>query len=124
MFISRIWTVLALLIATGLVASTGAQAQRFDFNSFLQQWDSDHDGNLSLDEIKKAATARFETLDRRHTGTLTRGQLAGLVSYQQFQRANIDKRRRLDQNEFLGLIEKIFHAADRDNDGTLDKKEL
>jgi hypothetical protein len=50
--------------------------------------------------------------------------LAGLVSYQQFQKANTEKNRTLDQNEFLALVEQLFRAADKDNDGTLDKKEL
>jgi Ca2+-binding EF-hand superfamily protein len=30
----------------------------------------------------------------------------------------------LDQDEYLAFVEKSFKAADRDNDGTLDAKEL
>jgi EF hand len=30
----------------------------------------------------------------------------------------------LDKNEFLALVEKRFKAADPDNDGTIDAKEL
>jgi Ca2+-binding EF-hand superfamily protein len=115
---------IAVLVAAGLAVSTGAQAQPVNVDAFVQQWDADHDGTLSLEEVKKAAIAQFETLDRKHTGTLTRSQLAGLVSYQQFQKANTEKNRTLDQNEFLALVEKLCRAADKDNDGTLDKKEL
>src|SRR5438105_3448835 len=68
---------IAVLVAAGLAASTGARAQPINVNAFVQQWDADLDG------VKKAAVAQFETLDRKHTGALTRSQLAGLVSYQQ-----------------------------------------
>jgi hypothetical protein len=30
----------------------------------------DHDGTLSLDEVKKPASVRFDALDRDHDGTL------------------------------------------------------
>src|SRR6266849_5055365 len=92
---------LVVFIVIGAVPVAGqVQAQRPNIDAFLQQWDTDHDGTLSLDEIKEAAVARFEELDRNHKGTLTRSQLAGIVSYQQ------------------------FRQTDKDNDGTLDKKEL
>ena len=77
-----------------------------------------------LEEVRKAATARFEALDRRHKGILTRTQLAGVLTFQQFREANADKQGALDLNEFLSVVEKLFRAADKDNDGTLDKKEL
>jgi Ca2+-binding EF-hand superfamily protein len=37
--------------------------------------DSDHDGKLNLDEIKKAAAEQFDALDSDHDGTLTRSEL-------------------------------------------------
>ena len=33
-----------------------------NLDAFIQQWDPDHDGTLSLDEVKKAADARFDAL--------------------------------------------------------------
>ena len=35
-----------------------------DLDAFMQQWDPDHDGTMSLDEVKKAADARFDTQAR------------------------------------------------------------
>jgi Ca2+-binding EF-hand superfamily protein len=121
------WRLLIGLIALlmGTFAGLGwVQAQRPDIGAFLEQWDTDHDGTLSLDEIKKAAIARFEALDRNHKGRLTRNQLAGVLSFQQFRQADKDKHGTLDQDEFLSVVEKLFQAADKDHDGTLDKKEL
>ena len=120
---SLIW--LVVFIVVGAVPLTGqVQAQRLNIDAFLQQWDTDHDGTLSVDEIKKAAIARFEELDRNHKGRLSRSQLAGSLSFQQFRKADKDRDGTLDQDEFLSVFEELFQAADKDHDGTLDKKEL
>jgi Ca2+-binding EF-hand superfamily protein len=116
---------IVVLVVIGAISALGqAQAQRPNIDAFLQEWDADHDGTLTLDEIKKAASARFEALDRNHKGTLTRTQLAGMVSFQQFRKTDKDKDGTLDKTEFMSLVEKLFQAADKDHDGTLDKKEL
>jgi len=100
------------------------QAQRLNIDAFLQQRDTDHDGTLSVDEIKKAAIARFEELDRNHKGRLSRNQLTGVLTFQQFRQADKDKDGTLDKDEFLSVVEELFQAADKDHDGTLDKTEL
>jgi Ca2+-binding EF-hand superfamily protein len=68
--------------------------------STLQKFDTDNDGTLDLNEVKKAGGALFDKLDRDHDGTLDRRELRGRLSA------------------------KEFAAADPDNDGTLDAKEL
>ena len=67
-----------------------------------------------LEEVRKAATARFEALDRRHKGILTRTQLAGVLTFQQFREANADKQGALDLNEFLSVVEKLFRCDTAD----------
>ena len=71
---------IAALVLIGLVPVTApAQAKRLSIvDTFLRQWDADRDGTLSLDEVKKAATARFNALDRDHAGTLDRRELGPL----------------------------------------------
>jgi Ca2+-binding EF-hand superfamily protein len=116
---------LVVLVVIGAVPVAGqVQAQRLNIDAFLQQWDADHDGTLSVDEIKKAALARFQELDRKHKGRLSRSQLAGILTLQQFRQADKDKDGTLDRNEFLSVVEELFQAADKDHDGTLDKTEL
>jgi Ca2+-binding EF-hand superfamily protein len=116
---------LFVLVVIGTVPVAGqVQAQRLNIDAFLQQWDTDHDGTLSVDEIKKAAIARFEELDRNHKGRLSRSQLAGILTFQQFRQADTDKDGTLDKDEFLSVVDKLFQAADKDHDGTLDKTEL
>ena len=116
---------LVLVIAIGAFAEVGpVEAQRPNLDAFLEQWDTDHDGTLSLFEIKRAAIARFQQLDRNHKGHLSRNQLAGVLTFQQFRKADKDKDGPVDQDEFLSVVEVRFQAADKDHDGTLDKREL
>jgi Ca2+-binding EF-hand superfamily protein len=117
---------IAALVLIGLVPVIApAQAKRLSIvDTFLRQWDADRDGTLSLDEVKKAATARFNALDRDHDGTLDRRELGATVTAWQFRRADADKDRTLDMNEYLAMVEMLFRAADKDHDGTLDRKEL
>jgi Ca2+-binding EF-hand superfamily protein len=46
------------------------------------------------------------------------------VSAKEFAEADPDHDRTLTKDEYLALVEQRFKAADRDNDGTLDAKEL
>jgi Ca2+-binding EF-hand superfamily protein len=122
----RSFSSIAALALIGLVHAAGSgQAKRLSIvDTFLQKWDADHDGTLSLDEVKKAAGARFNALDRNHVGTLDRWKLGATVTPGQLRRADADKDRTLNKNEYLALVEKLFRAADTDHDGTLDRKEL
>ena len=60
------------------MAQTKPAAAKVD--AFMQQWDTDHDGTLSVDEVKKAADARFDALDGDHDKTLDRKELRGIVA--------------------------------------------
>jgi hypothetical protein len=80
---------------------------------------------LDLDEIKKAASKRFDELDRNHTGTLSRRQLGRLrLNRKDFAAADLDKSGALTKDEYLALVEKRFMAADADHSGTLSLKEF
>ena len=63
-------------------------------------------------------------MDRNHKGRLSRNQLTGVLTFQQFRQADKDKDGTLDKDEFLSVVEELFQAADKDHDGTLDKTEL
>jgi Ca2+-binding EF-hand superfamily protein len=122
----RSFASIAVVVLIGFVPVAGpTQAKRLSVaDALLQKWDADHDGTLSLDEVKTAARPRFNELDRNHTGTLNRWKMGATVTAWQFRRADADKDGTLDKHEYLALVEKLFRAADRDHDGTLDRKEL
>jgi Ca2+-binding EF-hand superfamily protein len=107
----------------GTILAAQAQAQPVKVTAFLQEWGSDR-GTLTLEEIKKAASARFDGLDRKKKGALTRSELAGILTFLEFGTADTNKDGKLDKTEFLSAVEKRFQAADADHDGTLDKKKL
>jgi Ca2+-binding EF-hand superfamily protein len=119
------WNRIVIVLLIGTFSASGpAQAQAPKADAFIQKWDTDHDGTLSRDEVIKAASARFDALDRKRKRVLTRSQLAGMFSFQQFRRADKDKDGTIDKAEFLSVADKLFRSADKDHDGTLDKKEL
>src|ERR1700754_2691728 len=90
----------------------------------ITQFDPDNDGTLDLDEVKKAASALFDKLDRDKDGTLDRRELAGRLTAKELAAADPDRDGTLDKNEFLAIVERRFKAANPDNDGTIDAKEL
>ena len=114
----------ALVLVCLAFVAPPTQAAGVNIDGFIRQWDADHDGTLSLDEIRKAASARFDALDRDHDGSLDRKELGATVSPQELRQADVDKDGTLDKNEYLTMIEKRFQAADKNRDGKLDKKEL
>jgi hypothetical protein len=105
--------VLSVLFSAGLLAST-AQAASF------QAIDNDKDGTIDLSEVKAVASRRFDQLDRKRTGTLTRAQLGRLrVNRDEFAAADPDNDGTLSKDEYLALVEKRFNALNSDHKGTL-----
>jgi len=69
----RVFYRAAILVVIGILSPLGqAQAQKPSADAFLQKWDTDHDGTLSHAEINKAASARFDALDRKQRHVLCR----------------------------------------------------
>ena len=120
---SRLGMMILALIASAFIAAP-MQAAGITAEGFIREWDADHDGTLSLDEVKKAASARFDALDRDHHGTLDRKELGATMSPKEFREADTDKDGTLDKAEYLAAVEKLFMAADKNRDGKLDKAKL
>jgi Ca2+-binding EF-hand superfamily protein len=86
----------------------------------FQAIDSNNDGKIDLDEVKRAAAKKFDSLDRNHSGTLSRRELGRLrLSRKEFAAADPDNDGTLSKDEYLALVEKRFKAADTDHSGTL-----
>jgi hypothetical protein len=116
---------LTVVVAMGLKPAVGApDPTPNDQSLVLSKIDTDHDGTISLDEAKAAASAKFDALDTDKEGTLDVNELAGILSPNAVKKADKDKDNTLDKAEFLALVEKKFKAADHDHDGRLDAKEL
>jgi Ca2+-binding EF-hand superfamily protein len=108
-----------ILIGLGLPAF--GKSRRVDA---IRMLDTDNDGTVDLEEVKKAASAAFDKLDRDHDGTLDRRELAGRLSAKEFAAADPDHDKTLTKDEYLAVVEQRFNAANLDNDKTLDAKEF
>jgi Ca2+-binding EF-hand superfamily protein len=112
-----------LLISAAFLAGGSASALAAHRNA-IKMFDTDADGTLDLDEVKKAAAALFARLDRDHDGTLDKRELAGRLSARELAAADPDHDGTLSLDEYLAIVQQRFNAANRDSDGTLDAREL
>jgi len=108
----------AIVLAAGclLGVSQSAVARPASFQAI----DSDNDGTVDLDEVKRAAAKKFDQLDRNRSGTVSRRELGRLrLSRKEFAAADPDNDGTLSKDEYLALVEKRFKAADVGQKGTL-----
>jgi len=118
-------TALMLGIASTLTTIGPVQAATDSVAEKLKTWDPDKDGTLDLAEAKKAATAKFDSLDGNHDGTLDKKELSSTkVDKKTFKKADLNKDGTLTKDEFLTIVEARFKAADANNDGTVSGAEL
>jgi Ca2+-binding EF-hand superfamily protein len=113
---------LALLVVLPAIAETDATPN--DASAVMARLDPDHDGTVSLDEVKKVASERFDALDTDHEGTLDASELTGILDQKGLQKADKDKDKTLDKAEFIALVTTYFQRADKDKDGKLEPAEL
>ena len=114
--IGCVFTTALLGFTQPALAARGASFQAIDSNS---------DGKLDLEEAKKAASAKFNSLDRNRTGTLTRREVGRLrLSRKDFTAADPDKDGTLSKDEYLAIVEQRFKAADTKQQGTLTLSEF
>lgn len=116
----RTFAVLAsTLVALSPVAHAAGAAGK------MKAWDPDNDGTLSMAEARKAAEARFDSLERDRDGTLDRKEIKpAKVDKATFAKADPDNDGTLTKEEYMTIVDARFKAADPDNDGTVSVAEL
>ena len=119
MFRTRV-VVVALIMALPLALEARADSS----TQLIAMWDSDHDKTLDLAEVNKAAAAEFDKLDVDHDGTLDMRELGHRITRAEFLAADKDRDGTLDKEEYEAIVTERFHAANRDNDTTIEAKEL
>jgi EF hand len=93
-------------------------------SNLVAKSDTDSDQTLSLDEVKTAAGAHFDKLDKDADGTLDSKEVANVIGAKTFKAADPDNDGTLTKDEYLALVETLFNKADVDHDGTLSVAEL
>jgi Ca2+-binding EF-hand superfamily protein len=90
----------------------------------VAQNDADKDQTLDLAEVKTAAGAHFDKLNKDGDSTLEAGEVKGVVGARMFKKADTDNDGSISKDEYLAVVETLFKRADSDNDGTLSVSEL
>jgi Ca2+-binding EF-hand superfamily protein len=112
----------ALLVA-GAVLPTARAATA---DASVAKYDKDSDRTLDIAEVKAAAEAHFDQLDKAsdNDSTLDSKEVKGVIGAKAFKAADPDHDGTIDKNEYLAYIAKVFDKVDTDHDGTIDAKEL
>jgi Ca2+-binding EF-hand superfamily protein len=122
---TRTLLISSLIAGLGFLAApvvTGSSAVAAP--SLVKTLDRDSDRTLDLEEVKNAASAVFDRLDKDHEGALDRKELGSRIGGKEFSAADTDHDGSLTKDEYLALAEELFKKADANNEGTLDAKEL
>src|ERR1700761_927645 len=90
-----------LSISTAFLAGGSVHLAAAFRGNAIKMFDTDADGTLDLDEVKKAASALFARLDRDHDGTVDRRELAGRLSPRELAAADPDHDGTLTLDEYL-----------------------
>jgi hypothetical protein len=90
----------------------------------IKGFDLDRARTLDLGEVKKAAAEMLSRLDTGHNETIDRRELTSRLRARELASADPNHDGTLTLDEYLGVVEKRFIAANRDNDGTLNAREL
>jgi hypothetical protein len=106
---------ISLLFIVGLTGAVFAAPLKYD---------TDKDGTLDLAEMQAAAGAAFDRLNKDGDATLAYGEAKGHVDKKAFIAADPDDDTTLTKEEYVEMAEKLFKAADINNEGTLDAREL
>jgi Ca2+-binding EF-hand superfamily protein len=109
------------ILSAGIVAPAAADPPA---SGIVSKSDTDNDQTLSLAEVKTAAGAHFDKLDKDADGTLDSKEVANIIGPKTFKAADPDNDGTLTKDEYLALVETLFNKADVDHDGTLSVAEL
>ena len=122
----------ALVVCSGAWVGPGGISVSAEENATdaIKMIDTDKDGTIDLAEAKTAAAAVFIKLDVGHDGIVGAKDLAGrMVTLEQLSQGPNPwmfwkTRTRYTKDQYLVLVETWFVAADVNDDGTVDAKEL
>jgi hypothetical protein len=112
------------ILGLGIGFNVPADAKTRSPAATLKLFDTDNDGSIDLVEAKKAAGDLFDKLNADKDNTIDTKELQGRLSKKDLAANDPDKDNALTKDEYLAIVEARFKAADPDNDGKVDAKEL
>jgi Ca2+-binding EF-hand superfamily protein len=117
-------SVSALVLAANLICALQAASADPASGQVVAKFDADNDKTLSLEEVRTAAGAHFDRLNKDGDSTLEANEVKGVLGPAAFKAADTDHDGTLSKPEYLALVEKLFNKADTNHDGTLTAAEL
>jgi len=115
------------------VSTSAASARPSFFQHMLQKMDTNGDGRISEQEFLAAATARFQSIDTQHTGSVDAAELASSPGAEQRLQQHANRIvKHLDtagagyitQDEVVAFAQRRFARLDKSGDGKLTPDEL
>jgi Ca2+-binding EF-hand superfamily protein len=123
------------VLALGLSLSTApALAGKHGHGKFMESFDSNGDGKVTLDEFNTTSADRFKKMDTNADGKLTEEEFSGYLQarreqrrLERFKTADTDKDGSVSKDEYLAVqrqrAERRFARMDRDSNGMLNAEE-
>jgi len=123
------------VLALGLSLSTvPALAGKHGHSRFMESFDSNGDGKVTLDEFNKVSADRFRKMDKNADGKLTEEEFSSYVQarreqrrLERFKTADTDNNGNISRDEYLAAqqkrAERRFARMDRDSNGMLSAEE-
>lgn len=116
-----------------LATPASARVGRPDPAELLARADANHDGVVSRQEFLAARSARFDTFDRNHDGSLSDADMPRFVHnnadrMQKFhtmrQMADANQDGKVSRDEFVAAGNRMFGMIDLNHDNSIDSAEI
>src|SRR5580692_12059221 len=96
---------LSALFAAGLVLHSAPPA--FAVSDLIADHDKDNDKTLDLPEVRMAASAEFDKLNKDTDDTLDKTETKGVVGKKEFKSADLDNDGTLTKDEYISIVEDL-----------------
>jgi Ca2+-binding EF-hand superfamily protein len=127
MFMRSLFTTLVFTVAVGafcIAAQAGDQPKPYDPRAAFAETDTNHDGEIDLEEFHERIVEVFYSADTNKDGFLSVEEYAQLPFSGSFKDADTDGDGRISLHEFVAIRYRQFVAADTNHDGALTVDEV
>ncbi len=125
---------ITIAILTGTIFVSGTAFAQRGHNKFMRFFDSDKDGNVTMQEFDKAAKSRYQRMDKNNDGKMTDDEFKAYLSERRderrnkkFQKMDANKDGAVSKDEYIAYqtnkAEKRFSRMDTDKNSMLTQEE-
>lgn len=89
----------------------------------MSNLDTDKDGSVTMDEAHASAGKKFDKLDAKHTGKVSKKRIPAIAKAMDEMKVT-DQNAEIDKTQYMAGVDAAFKEADHDNEGKLTPDEL